>query len=104
MKKKFLAVVLALVVATGIGWSAGAPAHAQTGNSVVNLSIGWVQVVLDNGRYVSLAGYGAKVSNVSWVVIGRNSCVSIGTKRYCATYQGYEVKLGLAQYSVRRIS
>jgi hypothetical protein len=104
MKNKILAALAALALSVGVATAAAPAANAVYGNSVVNHSIGWVQIKYDDGRYAYLAGYGAYATNVHYVVIQYGSCVSVDLHKYCAPYNTYYVTLNLGQHTVNRNS
>lgn len=107
IKQRIGAALAASALALTIGFVAAPAAQADySGNTVTNRSQGWVQVQADNGGRYWLAGYGAKLNNVDYVVVTPSSCVNIGYNRYCANaFQTYMVSLpNYAQIFVYRIS
>jgi hypothetical protein len=106
MKNKILATALAALVACGLGFGASAPAYAHPGNTVRNNSVGWVNVIKDNGTSVWLAGFSSSTTGVKWVRVWQGSCVQVGLTRNCAPYGSYDVILPwrAAVVTVARIS
>jgi hypothetical protein len=101
LRTRIAAIALAATLALGAGV---APAQAGTGNSVINLSTGWVLVQKDNLQHAWLAGYGARLNNVRAVIVQKGSCVQVSATKYCPWWSDLYAYLPLAQVVVKRIS